>query len=72
MKDAQRFIDLMKAIFDASELRRYDMPDGTIMHMELMIDDTVIMLGESSDLVNWDAKTPSSMWGVWYGRIKTC
>jgi PhnB protein len=23
---AQKFIDLMKAIFDATELRRYDMP----------------------------------------------
>ncbi|QYR19642.1 hypothetical protein KZ483_17275 [Paenibacillus sp. sptzw28] len=48
VKDAQRFVDLIKAIFNASELRRYDMPDGTIMHMELIVDDTVIMLGESS------------------------
>jgi PhnB protein len=46
---AQKFIDLMKLIFDATELRRYDMPDGTIMHAEIKIDDSVIMLGESSD-----------------------
>jgi PhnB protein len=46
---AQRFIDLMKEIFDAKELRRYDMPDGTIMHAEIQIDDSVIMLGDSSD-----------------------
>ena len=39
----------MKVIFDAKELRRYDMPDGTIMHAEIQIDDSVIMLGNSSD-----------------------
>lgn len=46
---AQKFIDLMVGIFDAIELRRYDMPDGTIMHVEIQIDDSVIMLGDSSD-----------------------
>ena len=46
---AQKLIDLMKQIFDAKELRRYDMPDGTIMHAEIQIDDSVIMLGDSSD-----------------------
>lgn len=46
---AQKFIDLMKDIFDAKELRRYDMPDGTIMHAEIQMDDSVIMLGDSSD-----------------------
>lgn len=46
---AQKFIDLMKEIFDAKELRRYDMPDGSIMHAEIQIDDSVIMLGDSSE-----------------------
>src|SRR5215471_94351 len=46
---AQKFIDLMKKIFDSKELRRYDNPDGTIMHAEIQIDDSVIMLGDSSD-----------------------
>jgi PhnB protein len=46
---AQRFIDLMKRVFDAKELRRFDMPDGTIMHAELQIDDSVIMLGDASE-----------------------
>lgn len=49
VKEAEKFIDLMKAIFDAKELRRYDMPDGTIMHAEIQIDDTVVMLGEASE-----------------------
>lgn len=46
---AQKFIDLITEIFGAKELRRYDMPDGTIMHAEIQIDDSVIMLGDSSD-----------------------
>jgi PhnB protein len=49
VKGAQRLINLLKQIFDAKELRRYDMPDGTIMHAEIQIDDSVIMLGDSSD-----------------------
>ena len=46
---AQKFIELLTEIFDAKELRRYDTPDGTIMHTEIQIDDCVIMLGDSSD-----------------------
>ncbi|MBK7233710.1 MAG: VOC family protein [Saprospiraceae bacterium] len=46
---AQKFIELMKEIFNAKELRRYNMPDGSIMHAEIQIDDSVIMLGDSSE-----------------------
>lgn len=47
--EAGRFVELMKALFNAKELRRYDMPDGSIMHAELMLDDSVIMLGQASE-----------------------
>lgn len=46
---AQKFIELMKEIFEAKELRRYNMPDGSIMHAEIQIDDSVIMLGDASE-----------------------
>ncbi len=46
---AQKMIDLLKHIFGAKELRRYDMPDGSIAHAEVQIDDSVIMMGDSSD-----------------------
>jgi len=46
---AQKFIELMKEIFEAQELRRYNMPDGSIMHAEIQIDDSVIMLGDASE-----------------------
>jgi len=43
---AQRVIDFLKKAFGATDLRRYDMPDGTIMHAEVRIDDTVVMMGD--------------------------
>lgn len=46
---AQRLIDLLKKIFDATELRRYDMRDGSIIHAEIQLDDSVIMPGDASD-----------------------
>jgi uncharacterized glyoxalase superfamily protein PhnB len=44
---AQKVIDFLKQVFGASELRRYDMPDGTIMHAEVRIDDTVVMVADA-------------------------
>lgn len=46
---AEKFMSLMTELFNATELRRYDMPDGSIMHAEMKIDDSVIMLGNSSE-----------------------
>ncbi|MDY7230484.1 VOC family protein [Hyalangium rubrum] len=43
---AQRVIDFLKKTFDAKDLRRYDNPDGTIMHAEVRIDDTVVMISD--------------------------
>lgn len=45
---AQRMIDFLKAAFGATELRRYDNADGTIMHAEVKIDDSVVMMGDAS------------------------
>lgn len=49
IEDADRFVNLMQQIFDAQELRYYRLPDGSIMHAELLIDDSVIMLGNASE-----------------------
>ena len=49
IKGAQRVVDFLKQAFDATELRRYDMPDGSIMHVEVKIDDTVVMLADASE-----------------------
>lgn len=44
---AQRVIDFLKQAFDAEELRRTDNPDGSIMHAEIRVDDTVVMLADA-------------------------
>jgi PhnB protein len=44
---AQQVIDLLKNTFDATDLRRFDGPDGKIMHAELRIDDTVVMIADA-------------------------
>ena len=50
---AQRVIDFLKQTFGATELRRYAMPDGSIMHVEVSIGDSVVMLGDAGD--GWPA-----------------
>jgi PhnB protein len=46
---AQKLIDMLVVVFDGKEERRYDMPDGTIMHVEVRIDDSIIMAGDASE-----------------------
>jgi PhnB protein len=50
---ARAVIDFLKQAFAAEELRRYDLPDGSIMHAEVRIGDTVVMLGDAGEL--WPA-----------------
>ena len=45
---AQRVIDFLRAVFDAEELHRFDNPDGAVMHAEVRVGDTVIMLTDGS------------------------
>lgn len=47
--DPQRVIDFLAATFDGTELRRFEGPDGSVVHAEVRIDDSVVMLGGSSD-----------------------
>lgn len=41
-----RVIAFLVATFDATLLRRFPAPDGTVRHAEVRIDDTVVMLGD--------------------------
>jgi PhnB protein len=45
--DAQRVIDFLKKTFDAADLRRYGNPDDTIMHAEVRVGDTVVMIADA-------------------------
>jgi hypothetical protein len=44
---AQRVIDFLTETLDATPLRRFDLPDGSIMHAEIQIDDSVVMIADS-------------------------
>jgi PhnB protein len=45
---AQRVIDFLKQTFDAEALRRFDAPEGKIMHAEVRLGDTVVMIADAS------------------------
>ena len=54
---AQKFLDFLKQVFDAKERFRMDGPGGKIMHAELAIGDSVIMVGDTTP--EWTAKSNS-------------
>jgi len=46
VKNAAKVIDFIAKTFGGKVVDRYDGPDGSVMHAEVMIGDSVIMLGE--------------------------
>ena len=49
VQGAAKLIDFLKQAFDAQETFRMPMPDGTIMHAEVKIGDSMVMMGEASE-----------------------
>jgi PhnB protein len=49
VNSGQKFIDLMKTIFDGTLVRRFNHDNGTIYHGEIKIDDSIIMFADSSE-----------------------
>jgi PhnB protein len=43
--DAEALIRFVETAFDGKLLRRFDRPDGSLMHAEVRIDDSVLMVG---------------------------
>lgn len=46
--DAAALIDFLKAAFGAQELVRHGTPDGRVMHAQVKVGDSMIMMGEAS------------------------
>src|SRR6266511_6228386 len=42
-----KLIDFLKQAFDAQEIMRMPRPDGTIMHAEVRVGDSAVMMGEA-------------------------
>lgn len=47
--DARAMLGFLQATFGAEELHRKARADGSVMHAEVRIDDSVVMLGERPD-----------------------
>lgn len=47
VKGAAQLIDFLEKAFGAAEVYRFSAPDGTVMHAEMKIGDSVVMLGEA-------------------------
>ena len=44
---AEEVVSFLEAAFGASLIRRFDRPDGSLMHADVRIDDSVVMLGQA-------------------------
>lgn len=53
VKSADATIEFLKQVFDGKPLRRIPREDGGVMHAEVRIDDSVIMMGEAAE--HWPA-----------------
>ncbi|MDP4263788.1 MAG: VOC family protein [Bacteroidota bacterium] len=56
-KGADAAIKWYKNVFDAKEKMRFDNPDKTVAHAELVIGDSVVMLSEENPQYNKSPKT---------------
>jgi PhnB protein len=62
IKGAARAIDFYKRVFGATERMRLATPDGAIMHAELAIGDSVVMLAEETPAMR--ALSPQTIGGT--------
>ena len=49
VQDVAGLIDFLERAFDAEETERMQSPDGPIMHAEVRIGDSVVMMGEAGE-----------------------
>lgn len=57
IQGTQRLVDLLDKIFGIQVLRKFEKEDGSIMHVEIRLDDTVLMMGDAGE-----SFTPNNYW----------
>lgn len=62
VRDAAKAIDFYKRAFGAEEINRMVGPDGSVMHAEIKIGDSLLMLGEENE--QWGTRSPLSTNGT--------
>jgi PhnB protein len=60
-RNAKKAIDFYQKAFGAEKLRTHLMPDGSVMHAELKIGSSIVMLGE--EFPDWKVLSPESLGG---------
>ncbi len=48
IKDAAKLIDFLKQVFEAEEIERYSGADNVVMHAEIRIGDSILMMGDAA------------------------
>ena len=61
-KNAKNAIDFYQKAFGAEQIRVHAMPDGTIMHAEIRIGNSIVMMGE--EYPDWKVLSPQSLGGT--------
>ena len=49
VRDAAALIEFLLRVFDAEQVERHDRPDGTIMHAEVRVGDSMLMISEACE-----------------------
>ena len=62
LRDTAKAIEFYKEAFGATERGRFESPGGGIMHAEIVIGDSVVMLGE--EMPEMGAKGPQTLGGT--------
>lgn len=64
VKDARKALDWYGQTLGATELFRMDSPDGRIMHSEMRVGDSVVMLADEFPEMSSEWKGPASLGGT--------
>jgi PhnB protein len=62
VRDAAKAIEFYEQAFGAEEIERMLGPDNSVMHAEIRIGDSIIMLGDENP--QWGTKSPETLGGV--------
>ena len=61
IKDADRLMEFLQQAFGAQETVRMNNPDGTVMHAEMRIGDSAVMMTDENPA--WNCKAPATLGG---------
>ncbi len=70
VRNAGQAIDFYKKAFGAEESVRMDSPDGKVMHAEIRIGDSVVMLGDENPQMG--SNSPQTLGGTTAGLMIYC